>query len=91
MLNNPTAHNRTVNVRRLKAARLRKIAVGLTPFVQFSLRQSFLCPKMLRIFLIGHKKPSFTAGTLGEINIELVGNSNKLKNIHFTEIVDIMV
>ena len=40
-----TSPNRTVNVRRLKAARLRKIAVGLTPFVQFSLRQSFLCPK----------------------------------------------
>jgi hypothetical protein len=30
-----TAHNRAVTVRRLTAARLRKTAVGLTPFVRF--------------------------------------------------------
>jgi hypothetical protein len=30
-----TAHNRTVTVRRLSAARLRKTAVGLTPFMRF--------------------------------------------------------
>ena len=68
------AHNRTVNVRRLSAARLRKIAVGLTPFVVFFSAKVFCARKMLRIFLIGHKKPSFTAGTLGEIIFELVEN-----------------
>jgi hypothetical protein len=30
----------------------------------------FCARKMLRIFLIGRKKPSFTAGTLGEIKID---------------------
>jgi hypothetical protein len=33
----------------------------------------FCARKMLRIFLIGHKKPSFTAGTLGEIWAKMVG------------------
>jgi hypothetical protein len=34
----------------------------------------FCARKMLRIFFIGHKKPSFTAGTLGEIIFNLIDN-----------------
>jgi hypothetical protein len=49
------------------AARLRKTAVGLRPLCGFLSAKVFCARKMLRIFLIGHKKPSFTAVALGEI------------------------
>ena len=80
-----TSPNRTVNVRRLKAARLRKIAVGLRPLCNFLSAKVFCARKMLRIFLIGHKKPSFTAGTLCASFSKLVGKQLKtyLQNIGF--------
>jgi hypothetical protein len=41
------------------------------PFVVFCSATVFCARKMLRIFLIGRKKPSVTAGTLGEIGFEI--------------------
>jgi hypothetical protein len=32
----------------------------------------FCARKTLRVFLIGHKKPLFTAGTLGEIKVKIL-------------------
>jgi len=40
----PTAHNRSVTVRRLTAARLRKIPVGASPLCGILLRHIFLRP-----------------------------------------------
>ena len=66
-----TSHNRTVYVRRLWAARLRKTAVGLTPFVRFSLRHS-LGRGQCYALLYYLPKPSYTAGTLCAIAAKLV-------------------
>jgi len=63
-----TSPNRSVTVRRLTAARLRKIPVGASPLCGILLRHIFLRPKKCSAFsLIGRKKTSVTAGTLGEI------------------------
>jgi len=45
-----TAHNRSVTVRRLTAARLRKTTVGLRPLCCFAPPHFFAPVKMLRIF-----------------------------------------
>jgi hypothetical protein len=37
----------------------------------------FCARKTLRVFLIGHKKPSFTAGTLCAIKSEIIENGIK--------------
>jgi hypothetical protein len=46
----PTSLNRTVTVRRLTAARLRKTAVGLRPLCGFSPPHFFVCEKLLAQF-----------------------------------------
>jgi hypothetical protein len=70
MKNNGTAHNRTVTVRRLTAARLRKTPVGLAPFVVFCSATFFCARKNASHFsLSGAKKTSYTAKTLGDIQI----------------------
>jgi len=44
----------------LVASGLRKIAVGVPPLCNFLFAKVFYARKILRIFLIGHKNPSFT-------------------------------
>jgi hypothetical protein len=52
-----TAHNRTVTVRRLTAARLHKTPVGLTPFVVFCSATFFYARKNApHFYLSGAKK-----------------------------------
>jgi hypothetical protein len=63
------APNRSVTASVLKHLGLRKTAVGLRPLCGFLSAKVFCARKMLRIFLIGHKKPSVTAGTLCEVVI----------------------
>ena len=48
----PTAHNRSVSVRRLTAARLRKMPVGASPLYGILLHHSFAVAGMLRIPLL---------------------------------------
>jgi hypothetical protein len=61
--------------------------------------QFFVCEKLLRSFLIANKKPSVTAGTLGEIPPNLVDkylliyynvNMNKKDNIIFQNSLEIV-
>jgi hypothetical protein len=62
-----TTHNRSVSVRRLTAARLRKTPVGAcAPLWRFAPPHFFAPDKEKRcaFFLIGRKKTSLTAGTL---------------------------
>ena len=66
-VNAQPSHNRTVTVRRLTAARLRKMPVGASPLCGILLRHIFLRPKKcFAFFLIGRKKTSVTAGTLSD-------------------------
>jgi len=55
-----------------------------TPFVVFFSAKVFYARKILRIFLIGHKKSSFTTRTLSEMGAGLIYKNNKMiKNVHF--------
>jgi hypothetical protein len=62
-----TAYNRTVNASPpVGGSASTKHQSALRAFVVFCSSKVFCARKILRIFLIGHKKPSFTAGTLCE-------------------------
>jgi len=62
---NITSPNRTVNASPPLAARAPKNpSRRYAPLWDFLSAKVLCARKMLRIFLIGHKKPSFTAGTL---------------------------
>jgi hypothetical protein len=65
-----TSHNRIVCVRRLVAARLRKTPVGLTPFVEFSLRH-IPAHRKPTVCFIRRAGTSHTTRTLSEIKIEI--------------------
>jgi hypothetical protein len=44
---------------------------GYAPLCVFSSPHFFVCEKLLRSFPVANKKPSVTAGTLGEILAEI--------------------
>jgi len=62
-----TALNKAVKVRRLSAARLHKTVFGLRPLHGFVPPHFFAPEKLLRSFLIGRKKTSFTAGRYAQV------------------------
>ena len=71
-----TAHNRIVCARRLTAAGLQKTAVGLAPFMRFSVA-TFFCARgnATHCLLIGRKKTSHTTGTLCAIKNKKLRNA----------------
>ena len=76
-----TSHNRTVTVRRLTAARLRKTPVGAcAPLCRFAPPQFCVCEKLLRSFLYRkHKTVSYRRNVMRKFYLEIFSECNRMR------------